>query len=258
MAIPVLAALGAAAAAKTLGGAVGGAGQYNDIQKGMNANKTYYNEGADILKAGKSGSNAAYSPYTQAGSTGAAGATNAVQNYAANASKGMADLNANKTTAGGTQAFLDPSANYSANQANKTTTASAIARGAAGGGLAKALSNNANKMAMTNWNTAYQQQLAANNQNFNQANTNWQNNATVQQNNVGNWQNLANMGLTATQGNQANQLAYNQNLNANRMGLGDNMMSGWNAKGKVFNDTSTGIGDNISGGISSMFGGGKK
>lgn len=247
-------ALIAAAAAKTLGGVTGGVGNYNDIQKGMTANKNYYNEGAEYLKGGKQASDAAYSPYTTAGATGASGTTSAVQNYAQNASKGMADLNASKTTAGGTQAYLDPSAAYSANQANKATTASAIAGGAAGGGLAKALSNNANKMAMTNWNNAYQQQLAANNQNFNQANTNWQNNATVQQNNVSNWQNLANMGLSATQGNQANQLAYNQNLNQNRMGLGDNQMSGWNAKGKVFNDTSTGFGNNLGGGITSVAG----
>ena len=250
MVIPLL----TAAAAKTAGGLIGGVGNYNNVQKGMTAGKNYYNQGESYLNKGKADANAAYSPYTNAGTIGASGSTNAVQNYAQNASKGMADLNASRTTAGGTQAYLDPSAAYSSNQANKAIEASAIAKGAAGGGLAKALSNNANKLAMTNWNNAFNQQMGANNQNFNQANTNWQNNATVQQNNVGNWQNLANMGLSATQGNQANQLAYNQNLNLNRMGLGDNQQSGWNAKGKIFNDTSTAFGNNLGGGITSFAG----
>lgn len=251
MAIPVLAAI---AAAKTAGGLIGGIGQYNDTQKGMTAYKNLANQGVSTLKEGKEASNQAYSPYTQAGQTGVQGQTAATQNYL-NAVGTGPQASQYKTTAQGTQAYLDPSANYSTDQANRAMQASALAKGGVGGGLARALSNNASKMAMTNWNNAFQQQATANQQNFGQANQQYQNNFAAQNQNLANYSNLANMGLNATTANQGNQLAYNQGINSNYLNQADATQSGWNAKGQIFNNTANATANNITGGIGSILGG---
>lgn len=238
-------ALIAAAAAKATGGLVGGIGQYNDTQKGMTAYRNLANQGVQTMQQGKSGANAAFDPYSKAGKTGVQGQTAATQGYL-----GAVNPEAYKSTAGGVNAWLDPSAAYSTDQANRTMQASALAKGGMGGGLAKALANNAQKMAMTNWNNAAAQQFQANNQNFAQ-------NKGAQDANVANWAGLTQQGLSATGQNQQLQAGYNSGINQNFMGQGDAMQSGWNSKGKIFNDTAAGLGNNIGGGIMSIFGGGK-
>jgi hypothetical protein len=252
MAIPAI--LAAAALAKTAGSLAGGIGQYNDTQRGMNAYKNLANQGVNTMQQGKQESNAAFDPYTQAGQTGVAGATNAAGSYLQNTMAGQPNLADTKTTAQGTQAYLDPSANYSTDQANRAMQASALAKGGVGGGLARALSNNASKMAMTNWNNAASQQLAANQQNYGQANQNWQNNFQAQNQNMANYQNLANMGLSATGTNQGLQQQYNSGINQNYLSQAGAMQGGWNTKGQIFNNTATAFGNNIGGGISSVGG----
>lgn len=232
----------AAAAAKTIGGAVGGAGQYNDTQKGMTAYRNLANQGVSSLEQGKKGANAAFDPYSSAGKTGLQGQTGAAQGYL-----GAVNPEAYKSTAGGVNDWLNPSAAYSTDQANRAMQASALAKGGMGGGLAKALANNAQKMAMTNWNNAAQQQLQANSQNF------AQNKGTLDSN-MANWSNLAQQGLQATGQNQQLQAGYNSGINNNLLEQAAAMQSGWNAKGKVFNDTSKDMGDNIFGGITDIFG----
>lgn len=238
-------ALLAAGGAKALGGLFGGMGQSSDISRGMSEYKNLANQGINTLNQGKGEANAAFNPYTTAGQTGVAGQTAATQGYL-----GAVDPSQYKTTAQGAQAWLDPSAAYSTDQANRAMQASALSKGGVGGGLAKALSNNASKMAMTNWNNAAQQQLQANSQNFGQ-------NKSVQDSNVGNWSNLAQQGLQATGQNQNIQAGYNSGINSNYLSQADAMQSGWNSKGKVFNDTATGLGNNLTGLFSSAFGGGK-
>ena len=130
-----------------------------------------------------------------------------------------------------------------------------VKKGGVGGGLARALSNNANKMAMTNYNNAFQQQMGANQQNFGLANQQFQNNFNAQNQNMQNYQNLANMGMQATQGNQANQLAYNQGISNNYINQAAAQQSGWNAKGQIFNNTANATANNVTGGIGSIFGG---
>lgn len=235
-------ALIAAAAAKATGGLVGGVGQYNDTQKGMTAYRNLANQGVQTMQQGKTGANVAFDPYSKAGKTGVQGQTAAAQGYL-----GAVDPSQYKSTAAGTQAWLDPSASYSTDQANRAMQASALAKGGMGGGLAKALANNAQKMAMTNWNNAAQQQFQANNQNFAQ-------NKSAQDANVANWSGLAQQGLQATGQNQQLQGQYNSGINQNFMNQGDAMQSGWNAKGKIFNDTSKDLGDTVSGGIMKVFG----
>ena len=246
-------ALIAAAAAKATGGLVGGIGQYNDTQRGSKAYRNLANQGINQLQQGKQEANAAFSPYTNAGVEGVAGQTAATQGYMGNVgtAPGAAGY---KTTAGGVSDWLNPSAAYSTDQANRAIQASALAKGGVGGGLAKALSNNANQMAMTNWNNAAAQQQGANAQNFGQASTEWTNNKAAQDANLGHWSNLSGMGLQATGANQNLQGQYNTGIDKNWQGQGDAVQSAWNAKGKIFNDTSTRFGDDLGGGISKIWG----
>lgn len=230
---------------------IGGLGQSNDVQRGMDAYKNYVGQGTELLKTGAQGSNAAYQPYTQAGQTGIAGYTNAIQNRQ---NAPMATVTDNSAQNALTN-YLDPSAAYTMDQASKATQASALAKGGLGGGLAKALSNNANKMAMTNYNNAFNQMLQGNAQTFGQQNQNYQNQTAYDQSQIGNWGNLSNLGLTATGQNQQQQLGYNTLMNQNYNDIANSQMSGYNQKGKIFGDTASGIGSSLVSGISSLFGG---
>lgn len=230
---------------------IGGLGQSNDVQRGMDAFKTSVGQGTNILSAGAQSANQAYQPYTQAGQTGIAGYTNAIQNRQ---NAPMATVTDNSAQNALTN-YLDPSAAYTMDQASKATQASALAKGGMGGGLAKALSNNANKMAMTNYNNAFNQMLQGNAQTFGQQNQNYQNQTAYDQSQIGNWGNLSNLGLTATGQNQQQQLGYNTLMNQNWNDIANSQMSGYNQKGKIFGDTASGIGSSLVSGISSLFGG---
>ena len=252
----VPAIIAAAVAAKMAGEYMGGQSAKDAINRGEKAYGQKQQMGIDTLNTGKSDNNAAYSPYTQVGSQGAAGFGSAVQNYLSNVGTGP-QASQYQTTAGGTQAYLDPSAAYSTDQANKATQASALAKGGMGGGLAKALSNNANKMAMTNWNNAFNQQAQANQQNFVQANQQWQNNFNAQNQNVANYSNLANLGLNATTSNQGNQLAYNQGIGTMYGNWASQLQQNANNKAGVGNAQSVGLGNSLGSGILSMYGASK-
>lgn len=245
-----IAALAAAAAAKTLGGAFGGLGNYNDINKGMNAYDARANQGISTLEQGKAGSTEAYNPYTSVGAQGAAGFGSSIAN------RQMATQpTASNFSAQGVSDFLNPSAAYTSDQAAKATQASAIAKGGMGGGLAKALSNNANQMAMTNYNNAFNQMLDTGKSNFAQGQQLYQNKTDFDQSQIANYGNLANLGLTATGQNQNLLAQYNAGINKDYIDMGEQRASGWNAKGKVLNDTLSGLGNSLAGGISSLFGG---
>ena len=233
MAIPLLAAM----AAKSAGGIIGGIGATNSVQKGKQQYIEKSNQGIDTLNQGKAASTAAYSPYTQMGATAAGNWQNSVNNR-----QQAQTAQVQNTTPTGTQAWLDPSANYSTDQANRAMQASAIAKGGVGGGMARALSNNANKMAMTNWNNAANQQLTANNQNFNQANTNYLNNTNYQQQQIENQANMTNIGLQANTANQGFQAGYNRDINGNYVGQADASQSANNMKAKILGDAANNIG----------------
>lgn len=230
---------------------IGGLGQSNDVQRGMDAFKTSVGQGTNILSAGAQSANQAFNPYTQAGQTGIQGYVDAIQNRQNAPMATVTDNSAQNAI----QNYLDPSAAYTMDQASKATQASALAKGGMGGGLAKALSNNANKMAMTNYNNAFNQMLQGNAQTFGQQNTNYGNQTAYDQSQIGNWGNLSNLGLTATGQNQQNQLGYNTLMNQNWNDIANSQQSGYNQKGKIFGDTASGIGSGLVSGITSLFGG---
>jgi len=245
--------LGASLATKLAGSFLGGNAQNKSTQQGMDAYKDYMNQGISTLNQGKSSSNAAFQPYTNAGTQGLQGYQTSIQNRQQAVQPSLS--NSNPQTA--ISSYLDPSAAYTSDQAMKATQASAIAKGGMGGGLAKALSNNANKMAMTNYNNAYQQMLDTGNQNFGQQNTIYGNKTAYDQSQIGNYGNLANMGLQATGTNQGLQYQYNNGINQNYGDLAASQQSGYNQKGKTSGDMWNNIGSSLSSGITSLFGGGK-
>lgn len=247
--IPAAAIAGLGLGSKLLGGWLGANAQDDATQRGMDQFRQYTQQGTDVLNKGKIDTTAAFDPYTSAGKFGVGGFKNAISNRI---QAQMPSL----TNSSPTQAlsFLDPSANFTSNQAMKAAEASAIAKGGMGGGLAKALSNNANQMAMTNYNNAFQQMLNANNQNFGQQQQNYQNKTDYDQSQIGNWGNLSNLGLTATGQNQNLLSKYNTDINQNYNDIANAMYSGNNQQGKTRGDMWNSMGSNLASGISSIFG----
>lgn len=239
--------------ANLLGGLFGGMSQNDATQKGMTDFRNYTNQGTNVLEAGKSGVGDAFNPYTAAGATGAAGFANSIQNRTQANQPTLSQSNPQTAL---TQ-YLDPSAAYTSNEALKATQASALAKGGMGGGLAKALGNQAQDYAMKNYNNAYQQMLDTGNQAFGQENTIYGNKTAFDQAQIGNYGNLAQLGLGATGTSQQLLGNYNKDINQNYSDIANAMMSGQNQKGKTTSDMFTGLGSNLASGITSIFGGKK-
>jgi hypothetical protein len=234
--------LAAAAGAKMLGPLVGGIMQNNDITKGMNAFRENVQQGTGVLKAGQAGANAAFDPYQKTGAAGTQGELSAVQN------RTMAPQpTATNTSAGGVEQWLNPMATWQQNQASKAGSAAGIATGATGGGMQRAIANNAGKMAAGNWNDAYNQMLQANAQNFGQGQAQFENKTNFDQSQIGNYGALAQRGLSAVGANQGLQAGYNEGVSNNFGKIADNEMSAWGKKGQLMNDMWTGGANNASG-----------
>lgn len=198
------------------------------------ANKDYQNlsnQGVDTLKQGQAGANAAYQPYTDAGTTGINGETSAITNRTQSTTPTVTD----NSSSNAVNNYLNPSAAYTTDQSNKSMEANAIASGGTGGGLSKALSANTANLAMTNYNNAYNQMLQSNNQTFNQQQQNYTNNNDYQQQQIQNYGTLANTGLSANNSNQQLQSGYNSGINSDYQGQAE---AAWNtnaSKAKNFN-----------------------
>lgn len=232
----------AAGAASIAGPLVGGIGQINDISKGMKNYRENVNKGTGVLQAGQAAANAAFDPYQRAGAVGAGGELEAIRGRTMAPQPELSN-----TSAGGVASWLNPMATWQQNQATKAGAAAGIATGATGGGMQRALANNANKMAQGSWNDAYNQMLQANNQNFQQGQTQYENQTGFDQSQIQNWGNLAQRGLSAVGANQGLQAGYNENVNRNFGDIAANEMSGWAKKGQLFKDTATGFGNNAGG-----------
>lgn len=245
----MLPALAFSAGAKVLGPLAGGIGQTMDITRGMNAYRENVNAGTDVLKAGQAGANAAFDPYQRTGAAGTQGELDAIQN------RTMAPQpTATNTSASGVEQWLNPMATWQQNQAAKAATAAGVATGATGGGMQRAIAADAVNRSKGSWNDAYNQMLLANNQNFGQQQTQFENKTGFDQSQIWNFGNLAQRGLSAVGANQGLQQGYNQGINQNFGDIAANEMSGWGKKGQLFNDTVFGLGNNLSGSITSIFG----
>lgn len=108
--------------------------------------------------------------------------------------------------------YLNPSAAYSTRVANDSIRAAALGNGAAGGGMMRALSENANKLAMTNYNNAFDQMMKVGDQRFSQGQQIYANKTGYDQSQIDNQQRLANMGATAAANAGQQSLQYDNNI----------------------------------------------
>ena len=233
------------AVAGSLTSAVGnyaGMMEANDyLNKAKQSYDTRAQQGIDTLQAGKSGAESAYRPYTQAGETGVEGLTAGITGREQAQMPGVTDQSAQNAI----QNYLDPSAAYTTDQSNKAMQAAAIAGGGMGGGMDKALAANTAKLAMSNYNNAYNQMLQGNQQTFNQQQQNYQNKTAYDQSQIENYKDLTNVGLGATNSNQQLQSGYNSGINQNYMGMAD---AGWNTNASKALNFNSGI-NNMAGNV---------
>lgn len=238
-----------AAAALKAGAPIAGAGlNAYEINQGMGDYRNYTNIGTNLLQQGQQAAANAYSPYTQGGAASYLGAQNAIANR-----QQAQNPTLQPTTATSAQDWLNPSMAYSTNMANKQLQATGLAGGAVGGGLLRALSNNANQYAQQNWNNAAQQALAANNQNFGQQQQLYQNTNDYQQQQIQNELNMGQLGLQAVNGLNQNQLAYNQDINQNYGNIAANQQSGRNAMGSALGKGLTQSMSSLGGSVASLW-----
>lgn len=233
------------ASAGSLTSAVGngiGMMEANDyLNKAKQSYDTRAQQGIDTLQSGKSGAESAYRPYTQAGETGVEGLTSGITGRQQAEGPNLTDNTAQNAISN----YLDPSAAYTTDQSNKAMQAAGIAGGGMGGGMNKALAANTAKLAMSNYNNAYNQMLQGNQQTFNQEQQEYTNNNDYQQQQIQNYAGLTNMGLGATGANQQLQAGYNQGINQDYQGMAE---AGWNTNASKAANFNSGI-NNMAGNV---------
>lgn len=218
-----------------VGGVLGAAGtlwanseEQDAAEKAKAAYAEQANKGINTLQGGRMENTANQTPFIQAGQAGAAGTLSSIQNR----QQAEQPTQSNVTPSGVVSDYLNPSAAYTTRIANDAITAKALAGGSAGGGMLKALSDNANKMAMTNYNTAYQQALDTGTQNFNQGQQIYSNKTAYDQSQIGNYQNLMNTGENAASNLGTTNLGYDNSLNQSFQALGNSNAGGDYLKGQ--------------------------
>jgi hypothetical protein len=246
----MLPALAVAGGAKVLGSVAGALGQNAMLNKGLNQYNEYVGKGTDQLRTGKSEAGAAYDPYKATGADAVSAQADLVNN------RQMATQpTASNTDPNDVSAWLNPMATWQQNQATKAGTAAGIATGATGGGMQRALANNASKMAQGSWNDAYNQMLQANNQNFGQGQQLYENQTGFDQSQIDNQGRLADRGLTATGQEQQLQAGYNTGINENYGQQAANAQSVYGTKGQLWKDTTQSLGNQAGGLFNSILGG---
>lgn len=96
--------------------------------------------------------------------------------------------------------YKDPAAEYAMEQSGKAMEASALAKGATGGGFARALQQNQNNLANQAYQGSWNRYLDQSKLGYGIAEGAYNRDYTAQQNRLGQYANLANQGLTAAQG----------------------------------------------------------
>jgi hypothetical protein len=232
--IPMTGLIGAASSA------IGGIGQSRAYNRGLAQYKNFANQGIDQLKSGMQTATQAYDPYAQSGQAGLTGELAAVQG------RQQAQLpQLQQTTAESARAWMDPSANYMQDQARKAAQASGLATGATGGGMQKAIADNAAKMGLTAWNNAAAQNLAANQANFGQQQQNYANTTDYQQQQIGNYGNIANRGLQSQNALQGLLGNYNTGINQNYLNMGQAALGTAQNQGDIWRNTAGNLGKQL-------------
>lgn len=185
-------------------------------------------QGIDLLKTGRSENVSAFSPYVEAGQRATRGTESAIADRTQYAQPELSNSSPSKVAD-----YLNPSAAYSTRVANDNIRAAALGSGAAGGGMMRALSENANKLAMTNYNNAYDQMLKTGDQTFNQGQQQYTNKTAYDQSQIDNLQRLASMGVGAASNMGSINQNYDNNLDQSYKDWGTSNAGGTMARGNI-------------------------
>lgn len=218
------------------------------INEGTQAYKDQMAQGIAGLQAGQAGLAGGYSPYTTMGGDAAAGLAqggyNAVmpgQPVASNYGPSSADP------------WLSKISDYSLRKANAATQASALAKGGMGGGLARALSDQSQDYAKQYWQDANTAAQNAANMNFGQQQQQYANAANWQNQQAGQQQAMAGLGLQAQSGLQGQNLDYARQLANMHETLGGGLAGQANAKANLMGQY-WGTAGNVAGGMAGATG----
>lgn len=234
------------------GNLTGGLIQNDAMNKGIRQYKNTVNTANSDIMSQRDESNQAFNPYTNSGANASSQQMNMINQAQAT------QPTLQTTTAGGVSDWLDPSMDYTQDQARKQAVAAGAASGAMGGGMMKALSDNANKMAMTNWNNAANQQLNANNQNFGQQQQQYTNTANFQNDRINQLGGVAQTGLSAAGTKQQLGQGYTNMYNNNMNNLADSLYNNRVNQGAVQGNMASTAGSGVSslyGDFAKLFGG---
>ena len=228
----------AGSVAGPLGGAIGGllgAGStlfsnHAEREAAEKAKKAYSEQaykGIEQLKEGRQQNTDAQNPYIAAGHTGVGSALASTQGR----TQAEQPIVSNSSPQKALEDYLNPSAAYTTRIANDAITAKALASGGAGGGMLKALSDNSNKMAMVNYNNAYEQMLKTGDQNFTQGQQIYKNNTDFDQSQIGNYLDIGKVGEAAAANLGTTNLGYDTDINSSYKDIGNSNAGGDYLKG---------------------------
>ena len=189
------------------------------------------NKGINTLQSGRAETVNDFNPYLKAGKVGVEGTVQGIQGRVHAGQPIQSNVNPGMVLSD----YLNPSAAYTTRLANDSIRSQALAGGAAGGGMLKALSDNANKMAMTNYNEAFIQALNAGKLNFDQDQQIYTNKTNFDQSQIDNNQRLLASGLAANTSLGNISQAYDKDINTAYTDLGNSMAGGDYLKGRSAN-----------------------
>lgn len=217
-----------------IGSLAGGIMANNALTSGMTSAGNQYQAGINQLNAGNAQQRSDYQPYMQAGQQG-------LGNYQALLSQGNQAAQPTQSQAFSFDAYKDPSAQYQMDQSNAAINASALAKGAVGGGLGKALQANSANLAQTAYSNAYNRYLQQNSQDFGQQQQLYNNQTDNWKTQMSGWGNLANMGQSAVNSTTQAGLGYNNSVNGAYQNWGNQYLDMASAKAGNMRDTSSGV-----------------
>lgn len=150
--------------------------------------------------------------------------------------------------------YKDPSAEYAMQQSAKAMEASALAKGATGGGFAKALQQNQNNLANQAYQNAYDRWGKTSAMMYGQAKDQYDRDYTAQQARLRQYGALATQGLTAAQQLGSIGSGAAQNMGSLYSGLGSAQAAGTMGASNALTSGLSGMMSGLAGGIGQYYG----
>ncbi len=224
-------------------------GMINDsmLSSGMDQAGKKYGMGIDYLKQGNAQQRGDFQPYMQAGQQG-------LGRYQGMLDQGNQAAMPQQSGAFSFDQWQDPSAQWSMDQSNKAIQASMIAKGAAGGGMGKALQANAANLAGQQYQNAFQRYLAQNQQDFGQQQQQFANQTDNWKTRLGGYGNLAQAGQQAAGTSGQLGLGYGQGVMSGYQNWGNQIKDNYQQRGAVTGVVNKGAGQDL-GSMDKLLGG---